>query len=292
MSPLLHIEGIRAKAEAGWAEMLAHAETILWDRMLGAVLVVLFAFWIAGRISTWIRKAAARTPHVDPTLAGVAASSARYLVLICAVVLILAIFRVPATPLVGVIGAAALALGLALQGTLGNVAAGILIILLRPYRVGDVIEIAGRTGVVREITLFTTELATFDNIRVVAPNGKIIADRIDNISFYSERRVDLVFRIAYEDNLDEAILVLQSMLASQELILATPAPVVAATEMQEHWIAVSVWAWCKSENWFAIKTLLIREGLRRLRLAGMQQPYPTQRQTYAETSNTTPDRTR
>lgn len=277
MLPIPHLEGIRAKAQAGWAEMAAMAETIAWERMIGALLVVLFAFWLAGRISTWIRKAAARTAHVDATLAGVAASSARYLVLLCAAVLILAIFRVPATPLVGVLGAAALALGLALQGTLGNVAAGILIIILRPYRVGDVIEIAGRTGAVREINLFTTELATFDNIRVVAPNGKIIGDRIDNISFYPERRVDLAFRIAYEDNLDDAIFTLQSLVASHELILETPAPVVAATEMKEHWITVSVWVWCKSQNWFNLKTFLIQEGLRRLRGAGMQQPYPIQR---------------
>jgi small conductance mechanosensitive channel len=271
------LDGIRLRAEAVWADVVQWAAAVAWDRVGGAVLVLLFALWLAGRISTWIRKAAARTPHVDATLAGVAASSARYLVLVCAVVLILAIFRVPATPLVGVLGAAALAIGLALQGALGNVAAGILIIILRPYRVGDVIEIAGKVGIVREITLFTTELATFDNIRVIAPNGKIIAERIDNISFYAERRVDLEFRIAYEDDLEAAIAALQALVASEGKVLRDPAPVVAPTAMGDHGVTVVVWAWCSAPDWFAVKTQLIREGLARLRAAGIGPAYPVQR---------------
>jgi len=246
-------------------------------RICVSLLILLASFWLARRIGRWIKHASAKGPHFDATFAGVLASTARWLVLCLAAILILQQFGVQTASVVAVLGAATLAVGLALQGTLGNVAAGILILMLRPYRIGDVVEMAGRTGVVRDITLFTTEIATFDNIRVIAPNGKIISDRIDNISYHPERRVDLAFRIAYEDNLDDAIATLQSLVESHELILSSPAPIVAATEMNEHWITVSVWAWCKAQNWFTLKTFLIRDGLRRLREAGMHQPYPTQR---------------
>jgi len=251
----------------------------LGGRILAALLILVAGMWLARRIGRWIRRASDRQPHIDATIAAVIASTARYVVLFLALILVLQQFGVQTASVVAVLGAATLAIGLALQGTLANVAAGVVILVLRPYRLGDVVELGERTGFVRDITLFTTEIATFDNMRVVLPNAKIIGERIVNVSHYPERRVDLVFRIAYEDDLDQAIALLREVVAARPDILPEPAPMIAATGLGEHAIEVSVWVWCKAPDWLPVRLSLIREGLRRLQSAGFRQPYPAQRET-------------
>lgn len=248
-------------------------------RICISLIILLAGLWLARRIGRWIKRASANGPHIDATFAGVLASTARWVVLCLAVILILQQFGVQTASVVAVLGAATLAIGLALQGTLSNVAAGVLILVLRPYKLGHVVELGDRTGVVRDITLFTTELATFDNVRVVLPNAKIIAERIVNLAYHPQRRVDLDFRIAYEDDLDRAIAVLRAMVDSDARVLTEPKPLVEATSMGEHAVVVSVWAWCATEHWQSLKLHLIRDGLRRLRAAGFRQPYPVQRDT-------------
>lgn len=273
----LQLSNLQRAADALWQRHGAQLSDF-GLRLAMALLILLLGFWLARRVGQWIKRAAERGRHIDATFAGVIASSASHVVLFLAAILVLQQFGVQTASVVAVLGAATLAIGLALQGTLANVAAGVLILVLRPYKLGDTVELGERTGTVREISLFTTELATFDNIRVVLPNGKIIGERITNISHHPTRRVDLEFRIAYEDDLEAAINLLRDRLLANPLALSEPAPLVEATELGEHAIIVSVLVWCKTSDWLPLRLQLIRDGLHALRTAGFQHPYPGQRE--------------
>lgn len=274
--PEFDFSQLLALAERLYAQYGPQLRDLGW-RVTAALLILLAGMWLARRIGRWIKRAADRQPKIDATIAAVIASSARYVVLFLALMLVLQQFGVQTASIIAVLGAATLAIGLALQGTLSNVAAGVVLLVLRPYKLGDLVEIADKTGFVRDITLFTTELATFDNIKVVVPNGKVIGDRISNISHHAQRRVDLQFRIAYEDDFEAAVALLQLIAREDVRVLNEPAPVIEITELGEQALVVSVWLWCKSEDWLGVRLRMIREGLKRLQAAGFRQPYPVQR---------------
>lgn len=250
------------------------------DRLLQTVLalcILLLGFWLARRIGRLITRATAKGPRLDATIVSVLASTARYVVLFFAMMLALQQLGVQTASIVAVMGAATLAIGLALQGTLSNVAAGVVILLLRPYRLGDLIELGDKKGFVRGLTLFTTELSSFDNIKIVVPNSLVLAGRISNLSYYPQRRVDLEFRIAHEDDFDQAIDLLRAVASRDARVLKDPALVVEISGHSEFFVQIAVWAWCNSPDWAALKADLTKASLRRLREEGLRQPYPVQR---------------
>lgn len=238
-------------------------------RVLGAVAILALGWFISRLVHNAIARACKRNVHLDPTLAGFAAQAARYLILIFTLIAVLTTFGVETTSFVAVLGAAGLAIGLALQGTLTNVAAGVMLIVFRPIRVGHYIEASGIAGTVKSITLFVTIMDTFDNIRMVVPNSKIWGEVIKNYSINDRRRLDIRIRVPYEEDVETARIVLRTYIATDTRIHKDPAPVVAVEALEDTAVRVVVQIWTASSDHFAVlydfnskvKSALEREGI-------------------------------
>jgi small conductance mechanosensitive channel len=221
-----------------------------------AVIILIVTFWAAGWAARLVQRLIARVDHLgepDVTLQSFAGSVARYLVIIVGLVAVLQQLGVQATSILAVLGAASLAVGLALQGALSNVAAGVMLLLFRPYRVGDVVEIGGRTGTVRALDLFVTELATPDNVKVVFPNGKVFGDVIVNTSFHDRRRVDAAFRVPAKQEISTLMTGLRARAQENPLVLKDPAPTIEVVGMSEAFVEVMVHAWVERADYLAVK---------------------------------------
>lgn len=221
-------------------------------KIIGAVLILIIGRFVAGFVRRGVRKILT-AKEVDPAVVSFTASLSYFLVITMAVIASLAKFGVETTSFVAVIGAAGFAIGFALQGSLANFAAGILILVLRPYRVGDFIEAAGVSGSVKEIQLFTTVLATPDNIRILVPNGKVYGEVIKNITANPTRRVDMVIGIGYTSSIKKAYELLNEIIASDNRVLEDPAPTVAVAELADSSVNFIVRPWVKKEDYWAVK---------------------------------------
>lgn len=227
--------------------------------VVGAIILAL-TLWASASLAGLVQKAMGRIhgKHApDLTLQTFVASLVRYGILIVGLVAVLQQLGVQATSIVAVLGAASLAVGLALQGALSNVAAGVMLLLFRPYRVGDTIEVAGRKGVVRALDLFTTEMATADNLKIVIPNGKVFGDVIVNHSFHSQRRVDATFRVPMAADTGAVMAGLLDRAKANPLVQKVPEPTVEITAMGEAWIEVAAHAWTKREDHAAVQADLL-----------------------------------
>ena len=190
---------------------------------LAAVITLIIGIWFSSRISIWIRETLIKVDKLDPTLPPVAGSVIRYALLVVTIVAVLAQFGVNTTSIIAVLGAAGLAIGLALQGTLSNVAAGVMLLFLRPFKVGNWIEAANVSGTVREIGLFTTTIDTFDNVYISIPNSTIWSSTIINHSRYNTRRMDIDIGVSYEADIDFVLETLLT-LSNDERVLKKPSP--------------------------------------------------------------------
>ena len=225
-----------------------------------AVLILTATWWASVWASRLVRRVIARAHGGGPpdvTLQGFAGSAARYLVMIVGLIAVLQQLGVQTTSILAVLGAASLAVGLALQGTLSNVAAGVMLLLFRPYRVGDTVEIGGRTGSVRTLDLFVTELTTPDNLKVVLPNGKVFGDVIVNTSFHSRRRIDAVTRVDTKREIAPLMAALKARAEANPLVLPDPAPAVELTGLSEAFVELTVRAWVQAADFAAVKSDLM-----------------------------------
>ena len=238
-------------------------------------IVVLFVGWaLAGIISNGVGARMARSKRIDATLRGFFQSCIRYLILAITLIAVLELFGVEATSLIAVLGAASLAIGLALQGTLQDVAAGVMLIIFRPFRVGDFVEAGGGTGTVKDITLFTTELATPDNVQIIAPNSAMWGSAVKNYSFHDTRRVDLVFGVSYEDDIGKAIQTIRGVAEADERGLKDPAVFLAVTNLGDSSVDITLRIWCKSADYWGLRFDLIRAVKEAFDAAGVSIPYP------------------
>jgi small conductance mechanosensitive channel len=226
-----------------------------------AALTLIATVWLARWASRLARSAMARAQarrgDADITLLSFVASVVRNVVLIVGLVAVLQQLGVKATSIIAVLGAASLAVGLALQGALSNVAAGVMILLLRPYRVGDVIESAGRTGQVESLDLFVTELSTPDNLKVVIPNGKLFGDVIVNHTYHARRRADVVMRLPLAADVRKIMQRLEQRLVDDPRVEKAPAPIVELTGAGEVWVELAARPWVRRESFGAVKSDLI-----------------------------------
>jgi len=242
-------------------EKLADKAGDLAFGLVVAAIIMLATFWLAGLASKLIHKAIARSrkdgDH-DVTLQTFIASLARYVIIAAGIVAAIQQLGVQTTSILAVFGAASLAVGLALQGALSNVAAGVMILLFRPYRVGDLIEVGGRTGRVESLDLFATELATPDNVKVMVPNGKVFGDVITNFSAHKNRRVDVVFRIDPKKDLAAVLTGLKARAEADPRVQKTPTPVAEVTGMAELWVEGAVRAWAAKDDYVGVKQDLMQ----------------------------------
>lgn len=242
--------------------------------LAGLILVV--GMFMAGFISRRVRNWAVNHPRIDTTLAVFFASIVRYLIIAVVIIAVLTRFGVETTSLVAALGAMTLAIGLALQGTLSNVAAGVMIVFFRPYKIGDFVDIGGASGSVRDITLFYTELTTPDNRQVIVPNAQSWGQVIINFSGYDTRRVDFMFSASYESDVEKVRGVIRKVLEDDERVLPMPEVVVEVAAHGASSVDYTARAWVKSEDYWAY----FWEKTRLMKLAfdaeGIEIPYPHQ----------------
>jgi len=193
---------------------------------IGAIVILLIGLWLSSKADALTVRTCNRTPHFDPMLRSFFGSVARYLVLTVTVLAVLSQFGIQTTSLVAVLGAASLAVGLALQGTLSNLAAGVMLLIFRPFRIGHKVQIGGNLGTVRQLSLFWTELVTDDQVQVIVPNGSVWGQPLRNYSIYPAppHTADVHFRIAEEIELEAAIEEVRAIVKAQPLVLADPTP--------------------------------------------------------------------
>lgn len=244
--------------------------------VLAAILLLFAAFVIGGWVRRKIVTIALAREELDDTLFTFLGNLARYAVLILVLVVVLNTFGVQTTSLVAAIGAAGLAIGLALQGTLSNVAAGVMIILFRPIKLGDFVSVAGVSGTVKDISLNTTELATLDNVQVIVPNAQVWGSVITNYSVYDTRRAEWTFGVSYGSNLAIAEKVIRDTILSDTRALKDPEPFCQVNNLGDSSVDFLVRVWCKSSDKFSFEADMKRQVKEALDRAGIDIPFPTQ----------------
>lgn len=240
--------------------------------ILGAVAVLVAGWFAASWANRSVRRMVAGSEHIDPTLKPLLGSLVRYAILLFVFIAALAQFGVQTTSIIAVVGAAGLAIGLALQGTLANIAAGVMLLFLRPLEVGEYIESDGVAGTVDEIGVFTTQLHTFDGVFVSVPNSQLWNRTIRNYSRLPTRRVDVAMSIGYADNLEQAIAALRDLLEAEQRVLAEPRPEVVVTSL-DGGFTVTMRCWTRSDDFGGLQSDLLRLGRQRLSDEGISMPW-------------------
>jgi small conductance mechanosensitive channel len=212
--------------------------------------------------------------RVDPTLISFVASLLYVALQIFVIIAALAKLDINTTSFVAILGAAGLAVGLALQGSLSNFAAGVLMIIFRPIRVGDFVEAGGAMGGVEEISIFTTILNTPDNKKTIIPNAQIMGGNIINYSANDTRRVDVTAGIGYSDDIDKARAAIKSVLAEVDGILETPAPDILVSEMADSSVNFAVRPWCKPADYWSVYFAVIEGIKKKFDAEGISIPFP------------------
>ena len=241
---------------------------------VGALVILLVGWWIAGRTQYLVRRALDRVPRIDDTLKPFLSSSVRYFVIVITFVAVLAEFGVQTTSIIAVLGAAGLAIGLALQGTLQNIAAGIMLLVLRPFRVGEYIDAGGVSGTVDAINLFTTDMTTYDGIYRSVPNAELWNRNILNYSRNPTRRLDIPVGIAYEDDVEQALGLLLSHLSQDTRVLPDPEPQVLVTGLGDSSVDLTLRCWTSRTDFWPLRFELNKKVKLWLDAAGISIPFP------------------
>jgi small conductance mechanosensitive channel len=261
------------KVVTGW--LTSTEGGIRWAKNIVFFLVVILISWILSKaVAKAVRKAVANIKSASELLKDFIINISRKAILLIGFVIALSMLEVNIGPLLAAIGAAGFILGFALQGTLSNFAAGIMILIYRPYDVGDFIDVAGTFGKVDAMTIVSTTLRKPDNQKVVIPNNMIWGDIITNITGTSKRRVDLVFGIGYSDDIAKAQKILEDILASHESVLKDPEPVVKVHELGDSSVNFAVRPWVATENYWDVYWDITRAVKERFDAEGVSIPFP------------------
>ncbi|MGZ3275163.1 MAG: mechanosensitive ion channel family protein [Caulobacteraceae bacterium] len=238
--------------------------------LLVALVILVVTFWAAGWGAGLTKRAIgrmhSRNGGADVTLQSFMGSLTRYAIIIVGLVMVLQQLGVKTTSVLAVLSGLLLGIGLALQGALSNVAAGVMLLLFRPYRVGDLVEVGGRMGTVQSLDLMVTEMKTPDNLRIVAPNGKIFGDFIVNYTKPNRRRVDVTFHIPPNRDLAAVLEAMRAQLAADKRVLKDPAPSFEANGLNELYAEGIIRVWAKATDYVAVKTAIVL-GVQKLTLA-------------------------
>ncbi|HCX66313.1 mechanosensitive ion channel domain-containing protein [Parvibaculum sp.] len=242
--------------------------------ILVAVIILILGFWLAGRVQVWTMRALGRMPSMDEMLLKFFGTIARYLVLTFTILAVLAEFGVQTASLIAVLGAAGLAVGLALQGTLSNVAAGVMLLIFRPFREGHYVEAGGVAGTVKQLSLFTTELATPDNVQIIVPNSDVWGQPITNYTYHPQRRLDMTFGISYNDNIGKAMDIIRAELEADERCLAEPEPFIGVINLGDSSVDIVTRVWVNNAQYWPTKFDLTRRIKERFDENGVTIPFP------------------
>lgn len=242
-------------------------------QILAAIVILVVGLWLAKKIKA-VFVSALNKKEVDPTLIGFFCSTLHGGLVLFIVIAAIGKLGVQTTSFVAVIGAAGLAVGLALQGSLSNFASGVLLILFKPFKVGDFIKAGGEAGVVVEVGILTTEMKTPDNIKIILPNSAIMGGSITNVSAHPTRRVDMVVGVSYGDDLNKAKQIMEDLLAADERVLKDPAPTVAVSNLGDSSVDFVVRPWVNSADYWAVKFDFTQAVKEKFDAEGVSIPFP------------------
>lgn len=243
--------------------------------VLAAILILFVGFFIGGWARKRLNALGTQYKHLDETLFNFLGNIARYIIIGFAFLFVLNTFGIQTTSFVAVIGAAGLAIGLALQGTLSNVAAGVMIIFFRPIKLGDFVEVNGKMGTVKDITLNYTELASIGNVQIIIPNSEVWGNTIENYSVYTTRRAEWTFGVGYGANLKDAEQIIRDTIMADPRAHTDPEPFVQVNNLNDSSVDFLVRVWCDSGDFFQFQADMKRNVKEALDAGGIDIPFPT-----------------
>jgi small conductance mechanosensitive channel len=244
-------------------------------KVIGAIIIWIIGSWIIKLILKALKKAMNKANY-DESLKKFLVNLSNWILKIILIIVVLGTMGVETTSFAAILAAAGLAIGLALQGSLGNFAGGVLIMIFKPFKIGDLIEAQGEIGVVKEIEIFTTKLTGLSNREIIIPNGALSNGNIINYTTEGTRRVDLVFGVGYDSDIKKTKDVFNEVLSSNSKILKDPAPTVAVSELADSSINFVVRPWCKVEDYWDVYFGVTEDVKNALDKAGIEIPYPHQ----------------
>lgn len=250
-----------------------------WDvyvvNIVLAIIILVAGFWISGRAGAIVRRLGVKYPQLDVTLFNFLGSLTRWAGVALTIIIVLGQFGIETTSLIALVGAAGLAIGLAMQGTLSNLAAGVMLLIFRPFKVGDYITAAGHSGTVEELSLFTTRLVSPDNVVTIIPNNDVWTSAVTNFSVKETRRVDLVFGVAYDADLAAAEAAIREVIEADERAHREPPPQIVVGNLGESSVDFTVRVWCDAGDYWPLRFDLIRRVKEKLDERGIEIPFPT-----------------
>jgi len=237
-----------------------------------ALLIFVIGSYIAKRIYNVLVKQAENNARIDTTLGKLGASAAKSVILLITILAAIGFLGVKVAAIMSIFAAATLAIGLALEGSMANVAAGLLLLILRPYNVGDYVELSGQEGTVEDLNIFTTTLRTVDNVKIILSNGEVRGATIKNLTSLGKRRVDVDFGIDYDDDMDKAIDIIKTTAAKDKRLLEAPwAKVILLNDSS---VDIQMRVWCKPEDYWDVRFDLIKDVKEAFDTGGITIPYP------------------
>ena len=262
----------------------------IFGSVVAAILILIIGFWIAGAISRRISRFGQRNARADKTLFAFLGNIARYAILALTFIIILNTFGVQTTSIVALVGAAGLAVGLALQGTLSNVAAGVMLILFRPVKIGDFVEVNGKLGAVQSLSLNYLELASIANVQVMIPNSEVWANTIINYSTYDKRRAEWTFGVGYNADLQKAQQIILDTIMVDQRAHHDPEPWIQVNALNSSSVDFLVRVWCDNTDYWNFQADVKRNVKEALDANGITIPFPT-RTIYHEGASEDPQAT-
>lgn len=259
--------GVFATQLTAWA-------AVALPSLLSAIVLLIVGWWLAGRAERGVRLLLGRQSQIDITLSGVLASLVRYAILILVVVAVLGQLGIQTTSILAALGAAGLAIGLAMQGTLSNIAAGMMLLWLRPFRIGDFIDNGNVSGTVTDVGLFASELRTYDGVYIFMPNSDLWNRRLINYSRMPTRMVDLKFGVAYGDDIAAGKQTLLAMVADEKMVNAQPEPLVFVDELADSAVVLRLRCWTANADYWTVVRAFNERGKAALEAAGLSFPFP------------------
>lgn len=261
------------------ADMSVPEQALLWLKVnmidiAGAFAVLVIGLLVAGLVSRWVDRALARSPKFEPTVANFLSNLVKYALWALVLVTVLSQFGVETTSILAALGGMALAVGLALQGTLSNVASGVMILVQKPFRVGEAINVGSITAVVQNIGLFTTELKQFDGLFVMIPNAELWNQPIVNFHRHPTRRFELVVGIGYDDSMAKAREELLALAEADERVLGDPEPVTFVNSLDDSSVGIGLRVWCATGDYMPVAWDLTEKAKTRFDDVGISIPFP------------------
>ena len=264
---------VNQATEATVVEKMMEALTLYGMKIIAAVVIIVVGLWISKIIKNCFVKTLQKK-EVDPTLVGFFASMLHGGLVIFVVISAISKLGVQTTSFVAVIGAAGLAVGLALQGSLSNFAAGILLILFKPFKVGNFVKAGGEAGVIVEVGIFTTEMKTPDNVQIIIPNATIMGSAITNVSAHPTRRIDMTLGVGYGDDLNKAKKIMEGLLSTDERVLKDPVVTIAVANLGDSSVEFVIRPWVNSADYWAVRSDFIKAVKEKFDAEGISIPYP------------------